>query len=213
MGIKLSALTSAASANATDIFHLRTTGGIDKKITKTNLFASDLALDGSNTYAGTNTFNDVITFASSIVFSCAVSGTVSGVATFTGNLIFSGDPTFSGDPNFTGNPKWITSDGTSFRIKKLLSGTWNMHTTPTKTIPHGLSLNNIVGVCKIQVMNDAQDEIVPFIIGSPYETTLCGSYSIDATNIYLNVEDFFDTSFSYVGTSVNRATVFLLYVV
>ncbi len=38
MGFRLSDLNAVVSVNTTDIFHLRTTGGLDKKITATNLF-------------------------------------------------------------------------------------------------------------------------------------------------------------------------------
>ncbi len=46
MGVKISQLTEALSTVITDIFHLRTTGGIDKKIT----FANLLGFGALNTY-------------------------------------------------------------------------------------------------------------------------------------------------------------------
>ncbi len=60
MSIKLSGLTAALSAAIDVIFHLRTTGGIDKKITQANLFASDLILAGDNTFSGENEFTGLV---------------------------------------------------------------------------------------------------------------------------------------------------------
>jgi len=61
MGIKISALTEALATIATDIFHLRTTGGIDKKITSANLFDSDMSFDGTKSgdpiFSGQPTFS------------------------------------------------------------------------------------------------------------------------------------------------------------
>jgi len=49
MGKKLSELVEATSALVTDIFHLRTSGGIDKKITFANFLISSGVKIGNNT--------------------------------------------------------------------------------------------------------------------------------------------------------------------
>jgi len=84
MGIKISALTEALASINTDILHLRTSGGIDKKITNSNLFGSDLLFSGDNTFSGANI--------------------LSGINTFSNDNVFNGDNTFNGDDEFTGDP-------------------------------------------------------------------------------------------------------------
>ena len=72
MGIKLSGLTSASSISATDIMHLRTTGGIDKKITLTNFLGSTLTFTGIITQSGNVTYTGNVTFEGSSVFAKGV---------------------------------------------------------------------------------------------------------------------------------------------
>jgi hypothetical protein len=56
-------------------------------------------------------------------------------------------------PNFL-----VTTDGRRYAIKIIASGAWNMDSTQSRTIPHGLNIEKVFNI-EASVINDAKDRI------------------------------------------------------
>ena len=146
MGIKISALTESLATINTDIFHLRTSGGIDKKITNTNLFDSDLVLSGDNTISGDNTFSgenefsgytSKINIAKGYMQVALTNYTGTGLPAIVANSIVEINGTIYTNPSevaisgATANTTWydilLTPSGTTFTASFIAreTGTWS----------------------------------------------------------------------------------------
>jgi len=122
-----------------------------------------------------------------------------------GNFTFSGVPVFSGDPTYT------TSNSIQWKLKIVSIGAWNMMTTPTVTIAHGLILADIIAV-QATIINDAgtiQNQLpgrvlsgsVDAYIGQRNATTV--SLHTDTTGGY-----YYTTSYDGAG---NRGWIPIIY--
>lgn len=246
MGTKLSDLTAATSIALTDIVHLRTTGGVDKKITKDNLFldiikkymAIQLTEYTTTTVpqiagSGACEINGVIyTNTSAITITGSTSNstwydillTPSG-SSYTASFIARGTGVWSDSKQglYSGNNRVVACvyrDGSGNFIRKntivvidrsvLLNfeiGDWNMQSTTTLNIAHGLAIDDIVGTGKVLIKYDTGTQIIPLTISLLTGSNLSGDgdISFSSTNLILERRStgIFDSA-NFNATSFNR---------
>jgi len=160
--------------------------------------------DGTVTFAGAKTFSSKITGS--------ISGNCDGNAgTVTGGVYTSGDQTVAGVKTFSstivGSINSIKETGTAggtVRKRIIEIGDWNMDSTPSLTIAHGVTVSNIRGL-SVLIRSDP---------GTGYRNLYDGGYATVAnTNIYLvRTESGIFDSDGYDSTSFNRGYITIEYV-
>lgn len=121
------------------------------------------------------------------------------------------DATFAGDVDVTGN---LTTTGTVNGLKsKIIDiGDWNMDSTTTITVAHGLTVGDIRQVSAM-IRDDNGTTLREFSAAWTAAQTGSSYVYIDSTNVWLNraVGSAFDNT-SYDATSYNRGWIIVYYV-
>jgi hypothetical protein len=108
----------------------------------------------------------------------------------------------------------LPSSGTpNLKIKVLEIGDWNMDSTATLTVAHGLSDWTKIRSIEVSILNDASGRIYP-IAGAADSTTgaLSGGYNVGSPNVilYRTPSGIFDGA-GFDSTSFNRGWITIIY--
>ncbi|MDH4127365.1 MAG: hypothetical protein OEV44_01330 [Spirochaetota bacterium] len=105
----------------------------------------------------------------------------------------------------------VKTDNTFLKTKTFNLGFWNMNTTRTIAITHGLTLNKIRSV-DILIQTDTQTVVTPLTIYSDAAGVHGGFYSIQSGGISLTRADngYYD-SIQYESTLINRGWMIITY--
>ncbi|MBN1497637.1 MAG: hypothetical protein JXA07_12750 [Spirochaetes bacterium] len=153
----------------------------------------DLTLDGENTGKGNL----------SVAGDAAIGGALAATGGITGDV--TGDVTGNAD---TADGLNETGSGAGVVHKKIIAiGDWNMSTTASVNIAHGLTRSKIRDVV-VEIRNDADTETRDL---TTHEASTPGYYVIGETNIVLTRGNLFTNSF-YESTSYNRGWIIIEYI-
>lgn len=97
-------------------------------------------------------------------------------------------------------------------LRKVIDiGDWNMDTTTSVSIPHGLTYSKIIGISSVIIRNDANS--LPKPLDYDLGSGAAGHYSYSSTDVILtrHVGDEFDST-NYDSTSFNRGWIIIDYI-
>lgn len=106
----------------------------------------------------------------------------------------------------------IGGNGTVIKKKNINIGDWNMDSTLSVSVNHGLTFDNILSVTVI-IINDAGSSLYPIdFINVGTSTVPSGSWSINTTQVILRRSgtEFFDNA-AFDSTSYNRGFIYIVY--
>jgi cytoskeletal protein CcmA (bactofilin family) len=177
---------------------------------------SNVEITGSTTVAGAVTVTSNVDITGTL--------TVAGAVDFDSNLNVAGTLTVAGTTditsalNVTGSGTFdggidAGSSGTALKCKIVNIGDWNMDTTSSVTVAHGLgaSWSNIRHVGLV-LRNDANDTIYPSSNVTGASNPAVYVVECDSTNVQINraTSGFFDTT-DFNSTSYNRGWLVIWY--
>lgn len=228
----LTALDTATYPSLTELSYVKGASAslqtqITAKLTDPMTTIGDIVIrDGTNTTARLEigTANQVLTVSGGVPAWAAVPGGISGLTT--GTIPKAASATTLSNSLISESGSAININGTLevfsgirtqtsgpyLKTKVINIGDWNMDTTGTKTVSHGLTLANIRTVSVI-IRDDLATSFKPFPSPSTdLEAIDSAIFSVDATNVTLSRRDggqFDDTP--YDSTSYNRGWVTIEY--
>lgn len=140
----------------------------------------------------------------------SISGTYSGAPTFSAGLISSG--TMTGNATTATTATQVTDGTNNIRMKILDIGNWNMDTTPSVSVAHGLTYGKIRNA-QASIRRDDDTFTNDLISGNSGSTGKSGAIYWDSTNINLIriTTEIFDAA-NYSSTSYNRGWITITYV-